>query len=131
MRNLNEPLRRDRDIDTEIAKTDTPGKIRTERDVLPFRSAKDEGRTLLAEREASGLRSEWDGIMTSFIDEPRTAVEEADKLVSETIQRVSQVFTEERSKLSQNWINSKEASTEDLRQSLQNYRALFSRLLSI
>ena len=131
MRNLNEPLRRDRDIDTEIAKTDTPGKIRTERDVLPFRSAKDEGRTLLAEREASGLRSEWDGIMTSFIDEPRTAVEEADKLVSETIQRVSQVFTEERSKLAQNWINSREASTEDLRQSLQNYRALFSRLLSI
>lgn len=132
MRNLNEPPRRERDIDTETTEIDNSGKSRSRKDVLAFHNiAKDEGRTLLAEREASDLRSEWDTIMASFIDDPRTAVEDADKLVSEAIQRVSQVLTEQRSTLAQKWINSKEASTEDLRQSLQYYRALFSRLLSI
>ena len=131
MRNLNEPPRRERDIDPGTTKADSTGKSPTERDVLNFRRAKDEGQTLLAEREASGLRSEWDTVMASFIDDPRTAVEDADKLVSEAIQRVTQVFTEERSKLGQKWSDSKDASTEDLRHSLQDYRALFSRLLSI
>jgi hypothetical protein len=112
MRNLNEPLKRD------------------EGEVVAFRT-KGESARLLDETEARGLQSRWETIQAGFIDEPRSAVEAADKLVSDAIQRVSQAFAVERSELEQQWMRGKEASTEDLRMALQRYRTFFSRLMSI
>jgi hypothetical protein len=66
-----------------------------------------------------------------FVDEPRRAVEEADKLVASAIQRLAQIFAAEKSKLEGEFKRGDNVSTEDLRVALQQYRSFFSRLLSI
>ena len=86
---------------------------------------------LLATDEAQNLRSRWDAIQTGFVDEPRRAVEQADSLVAEVMQRLAQLFADERSKLEGQWSRGDNASTEDLRVALQRYRSFFDLLLSI
>lgn len=76
------------------------------------------------------LRVRWDEIQARFVDEPRAAVEEADELIQETVERVTQTFARERQNLEKAWSSGKEASTEDLRMALQRYRSFFNRLLS-
>jgi|KBSSwiStaDraftv2_1062776.scaffolds.fasta_scaffold264002_2 hypothetical protein len=73
----------------------------------------------------------WTQVQTSFVDEPRRAVEQADALVSDVIQRIGDSFGRERSQLEQQWDRGDNVSTEDLRQALQRYRSFFSRLLSV
>jgi hypothetical protein len=86
---------------------------------------------LFAQEEAHDLRAQWDRIQASFVDEPKVAVKEADQLVLTTIQRLSDVFTNERVRLEQDWDKNEQASTEDLRIALRRYRSFFDRLLSI
>jgi hypothetical protein len=77
------------------------------------------------------FRSRWREIQTGFVDEPRSAVEQADQLVAELMQRLAQSFSEQRSSLEHQWDASDEVSTEDLRIALTRYRSFFERLLSI
>ncbi|HEV2362890.1 MAG TPA: hypothetical protein VGS12_01695 [Caulobacteraceae bacterium] len=91
----------------------------------------DERAPLLPADEAGGLRQRWDGIQARFVDEPRTAVEEADKLVAGAMQRLAEVFASERAKLEGQWDKGGDVSTEDLRQALQRYRSFFGRLLAV
>ena len=86
---------------------------------------------LLVTDEAHNLRSRWDAIQTGFVDEPHRAVEQADNLVAEVMQRLAQIFADERSKLEGQWSRGDNVSTEDLRVALQRYRSFFDRLLSI
>lgn len=71
----------------------------------------------------------WNAIQTTFVDEPRQAVEQADKLVAEVIQELARVFAQERDRLEGAWSSGGEVSTEDLRQVLQRYRDFFHVLL--
>ena len=86
---------------------------------------------LFAAEEAQGLRSRWDAIQASFVDEPRKAVEEADSLVANTMKRLAEMFAEERAGLEGQWDRGDDVSTEDLRLALQRYRSFFGRLLAI
>ena len=86
---------------------------------------------LLGEAEAAKFRSAWDSIQAGFVDEPRRAVENADHLVAEAMQRLAEMFAEERSGLESQWDRGDEVSTEDLRIALQRYRAFFGRLLAV
>jgi hypothetical protein len=81
-----------------------------------------------AERE---FRSRWSEIQIGFVDEPRHAVEEADELVAELMQKLAQSFSEQRSGLERQWEKSDKVSTEELRLALRRYRSFFERLLSI
>ena len=85
---------------------------------------------LLPEDEGEQYRSRWSDMQASFVDEPRQAVGEADHLVAEVIQRVAQVFADERAKLEGAWSQGDEVDTEDLRQALRRYRSFFERLLN-
>jgi hypothetical protein len=85
---------------------------------------------LFAGGETESFRSRWMEIQTGFVDEPRRAVEQADGLVAEVIQRLAKVFAEERGKLEQQWGQGDDVDTEDLRVALQRYRSFFERLLS-
>jgi hypothetical protein len=85
---------------------------------------------LLADDATSEVRSRWEEIQGSFVDEPRRAVEEADSLVAELMQRLADSFAEERKGLEGQWDRGDEVSTEDLRIALQRYRSFFDRLLS-
>ncbi len=86
---------------------------------------------LFPSNELESLRTDWNRIQTGFVDEPRRAVEEADRLVASAMKRLAEVFAEERSNLEHQWDQGENVSTEDLRIALQRYRSFFNRLLSI
>lgn len=77
------------------------------------------------------FRDRWREIQTGFVDEPRHAVERADELVAELMQRLAQSFSEQRNNLEHQWDASDKVSTEELRVALTKYRSFFERLLSI
>ena len=86
---------------------------------------------LFRDEESGQFRERWVDIQTGFVDEPRRAVERADGLVAEIMQRLAQGFADERSTLERQWDRGDQVSTEDLRVALQRYRAFFDRLLAI
>ena len=70
-------------------------------------------------------------MQTSFVDQPRESVKQADELVAELIQHLASQFADARSKLESQWDRGEEVSTEDLRLALQRYRSFFDRLLRV
>jgi len=81
--------------------------------------------------ELEELRSRWKEVQTAFVDEPRSAVEQADGLVASAMKRLAETFADERSKLEKQWDRGGDVSTEDLRLALQRYRTFFQRLLAV
>jgi len=81
--------------------------------------------------DLENLRTRWRDIQGGFVDEPRNSVQKADELVAEAIRRLTEVFAGERDKMEKDWGNSRDISTEDLRQALRRYRSFFDRLLSV
>lgn len=68
-------------------------------------------------------------MQSAFVDEPRKAVEEGDKLVATVMRRLAEGFANERSNLENQWARGGDVSTEDLRLALRRYRSFFDRLL--
>jgi hypothetical protein len=89
-----------------------------------------EDRRLLEDDATTDVQTRWREIQGSFVDEPRRAVEDADALVADLMQRLADGFAQERSRLESQWDRGDEVSTEDLRVALQRYRSFFDRLLS-
>jgi hypothetical protein len=85
---------------------------------------------LFDEAATTDLRDRWTDVQAGFVDEPRSAVEAADGLVAEVMQRLADSFATEREALEQQWSRGDDASTEDLRIALRRYRSFFDRLLS-
>jgi hypothetical protein len=81
-----------------------------------------------ADRERFVVR--WQEIQAGFVDEPRRAVQDADALVVDMMDRLAQMLASERDQLEAAGETGK-VSTEDLRQGLRRYRALFERLLAV
>jgi hypothetical protein len=86
---------------------------------------------LLDPEQVTDLNTRWDSIQIGFVDEPRRSVQEADALVEETMDRITQWFAGQRRALDQQWSNNEDVSTEDLRRSLRGYRSFFHRLLDL
>ena len=80
--------------------------------------------------ELNDLRAQWDKAQIGFVDEPRTAVKQADELVATLVTRISEQFSATRTELEHQWDRGDNVSTEDLRQALRRYRAFFDRLLA-
>jgi len=91
----------------------------------------EEAVALFAPDEAQTLRSRWEKIQIAFVDEPRDSVQHADELVATLIQKLAQIFADERGRLEEGWGKGENVSTEDLRMALRRYRSLFDRLLSV
>jgi hypothetical protein len=85
---------------------------------------------LFPDDELHNFRARWDQVQTSFVDEPRQAVEQADSLVANVVKRIAEQFSAERATLEQQWAQGDNVSTEDLRQALRRYRSFFDRLLA-
>ena len=86
---------------------------------------------LFADGVEGDFRNRWRDIQTGFVDEPRSAVEQADQLVAQLMQRLAQSFSEQRSNLEKQWEASEKVSTEELRVAFTRYRSFFDRLLAI
>ena len=102
-----------------------------EPETLDRAAAVSEPLPLFSESEMGDFRSQWSSLQTGFVDEPRRAVEEADKLVAAVMQRLAEGFANERSGLEKQWDRGDSVSTEDLRLALQRYRSFFDRLLKL
>jgi len=85
---------------------------------------------LLPGDQGDRFTSRWRDIQTSFVDQPREAVAEADALVADLMQRLAAGFAQERQQLEEQWDSGDDVSTEDLRVALTRYRSFFDRLLS-
>ena len=85
---------------------------------------------LFSAEESQSFKTRWSDIQADFVDQPREAVNQADRLAGEIIDRLSTIFAEERSRLEDQWAERKEPSTEDLRLTFRRYRSLVDRLLS-
>ncbi|TCC29134.1 hypothetical protein E0H92_43465 [Kribbella speibonae] len=92
------------------------------------RAAADE--PLVAADAAVDYRARWEVVQQGFVDDPRNAVSEADKLVDDVLKNLADGFDRQHQGLEQQWSNG-EPSTEDLRSALQRYRAFFQRLLTL
>lgn len=86
--------------------------------------------SLIAHERAEGYRARWAAAQGDFIDEPRTAVTDADALVGEVLDQLGETFRNQRAALERQWADN-ESSTEDLRVALRRYRTFFDRLLSL
>ncbi|HWL96758.1 MAG TPA: hypothetical protein VNP20_05390 [Nocardioidaceae bacterium] len=88
------------------------------------------GGPLVPEDAAMDFRSRWEAVQQGFVDDPRTAVTDADRLVGDVLARLSRTFEEQHHDLERQWSDG-EPSTEDMRTALQRYRTFFDRLLTI
>ena len=86
---------------------------------------------LFTRDELQRFRMRWHDVQTSFVDEPRAAVETADNLVANVIHRIAEQFASERQDLEKQWDRGQNVNTEDLRQAFKRYRAFFDRLLAV
>jgi hypothetical protein len=84
---------------------------------------------LLSPEDSEHLRTRWKEIQGWFVDDPRAAVQQADTLVSNVIDKITEMFANERGLLEGQWKQGDDVSTEDLRQALQHYRSFFNRLV--
>jgi len=98
--------------------------------ITPISTNAGSSTALLDPEESEHLHTRWSEIQGKFVDEPRSAVQQADALVSEVIEKITQMFANERSALEGQWKQRDDVSTEDLRQALQHYRSFFNRLVS-
>ena len=85
--------------------------------------------TLLDHEESEHLRTRWNEIQGRFVDDPRSSVQQADALVSEVVEKITQMFASEHELLESQSNQGTDVSTEDLRKALQRYRSFFNRLV--
>lgn len=94
----------------------------------PVTAPVDERSALLGSLDADATRARFLDIQAGFVDEPRQAVQEAERFVDELVQTLVRSLESERSKLK---ATIDEGSTEDLRLALRGYRAFVDRLLNL
>ncbi|MFF4396574.1 hypothetical protein [Streptomyces sp. NPDC001480] len=86
------------------------------------------------ETDKLGLRLQQ--VVSGFVDEPRDAVAEADRVVEEIAARFTEAVTQRRRTLRRSWQSADDkpgstADTEQLRLALRDYRELAERLLHL
>jgi hypothetical protein len=89
----------------------------------------DSAPTWLSREEERRYAARWEEIQAGFVGDPRGALERADQLVADVLERVTARYAEERRALHGRW-DPAETPTESLRTSLQSYRDMFEALLA-
>jgi hypothetical protein len=90
-----------------------------------------ESSSFFSPTETQAFRSRWNNIQVRFVDDPASAVAEANTLVSDAIEHLKQGFTPQREPHDQTSDPNKRDSTEERRLLLRRYRSLVERLVSI
>jgi hypothetical protein len=87
---------------------------------------------LLRSEERVRFDRRWRDIQSRFIDDPRQAVQSADRLVVDVLDHLADRVATHRAALARQRDGEGErtADTEDLRLAMQRYRTLFQRLLA-
>ena len=115
------------------ASTPPEDDVRVREDAMQAAGREQEGLAELFKPElAAQFRSRWDAVQIGFVDDPKSAVQQADELVAQVMTSLAESFAKERSGL-EKVIGDTDgsASTENLRMALRRYRSFFQRLLSL
>src|SRR5690242_16692949 len=80
------PMRSDADLKPVRDDLDLKARERTPTAASPGNTAETTPSPLFTEADVNDLRGRWSNVQTGFVDEPRHAVEEADKLVATVMQ---------------------------------------------
>ena len=83
---------------------------------------------LLTDEVESELLSRWTAIQASFVEDPRQSVRAADSLIQEIAAALASALQDRRSDLAAQW-REDEGDTEQLRQTLRQYRAFVGVIL--
>jgi hypothetical protein len=128
-------MEQERTLVTGAPRTDSEPVIHVPSDVSTHRRAEfnpEENPTLFIAGRANDFRTRWESIQTSFVDDPRKAVEAADNLVTEVVRELTESFSKARGDLESQWAHGDgDSSTETLRIALQRYRSFFNRMLAM
>jgi hypothetical protein len=84
---------------------------------------------VLAPEATSDFRVRWSSIQAEFIDDPRHAVEDADRFVADVAQAFASGMESRRRALTSAWEQAGHGETEELRLTMQQYRVLVDRIL--
>ncbi|MDH6460012.1 hypothetical protein M2302_000163 [Micromonospora sp. A200] len=84
--------------------------------------------TLFEADAAQAFRDRWREVQLRFVDDPRAAVGEAQSLVEEAIQALSEALATQKEKLG-GWQTAGSADTEQLRVAVRQYRDFLDRVL--
>jgi hypothetical protein len=133
-----EPLARDEQAtdassgrdEAEAIDEEEERRVSAERPDLAASTGSEPDTPLLSDDDTTRFEQRWQEIQAAFVDEPRQAVEQADMLVADLMQRIAASFSDTRSTLEGEWDRGDDVSTEDLRVALTRYRSFFTRLLS-
>ncbi|MFG1796553.1 hypothetical protein [Nocardia sp. NPDC049149] len=94
-------------------------------------SLDDVGDPLFAEADVDQLRTQWREVQGAFVDNPRDAVTQADKIVSDLIYQLTTTLAERKRTLEEHCSGVGDSDTEELRQAIRGYRGFFHRLLVV
>jgi hypothetical protein len=87
---------------------------------------------LLNREDVAKYRAGWLELQTRFVDDPRAAVRDADRLVGDVARSLTATMSERKQELENAWQqHGSNAETEALRQVLRRYRSFFDRLLNV
>ncbi|WP_418953330.1 hypothetical protein [Streptomyces cinnabarinus] len=91
-----------------------------------------ESTPLLRREECDKLELRLQHALSGFVEGPRAAVEEADQVLEEVSERVTEALHQRRRTLRGSWQDDESAAdTERLRLALRDYRELADRLLRV
>jgi len=79
------------------------------------------------EQEAEQFRAQWRDLQAGFVDEPKSAVRDAEALVSQMMEALTAHITEQRDALT----GRDGEDTEELRMTMRRYRSLAEKILSV
>lgn len=86
----------------------------------------DERRQRIAE-----LQHRWLVTQAQILDDPRDAVREAGLLIGDALQFLTTTYSGHRDRIERSWKNDDSMSTDELRDTMRRYRALFQHVLSV
>lgn len=86
----------------------------------------DERRQRIAE-----LQHRWLVTQAQILDDPRDAVREAGLLIGDALQFLTTTYSGQRDRIERSWKNDDSMSTDELRDTMRRYRALFQHVLSV
>jgi hypothetical protein len=115
---------------TEGAQADRGASVPGMREAAPGEIADQPAAELWPNEKISALRERWQEVQLHFVDDPTGAAVEADALVAEAVQTLTDSLIGQRQELS-GWQGSEAGDTERLRVAVQRYRGFLDRLLGL
>ncbi|GAA3451426.1 hypothetical protein [Dactylosporangium matsuzakiense] len=114
------------ETETPVAETETPAVV----DSTPGSVDVTAVGAVWTDGAVDGLRERWRELQLRFIDDPRAVAGEADQLVGEALDTITNALQAQRAQLA-NWQNEPGDDTERLRAAVRGYRDYLDRLLGM